>query len=226
MVNWGISQLVNYHISKVRIKYMFYYVARAIGWLLLKIFWRMEVIGVENIPERGGVIIASNHVSYLDPIVLGVSTKRKIYFIAKKEVFNNIFGSIILRGLNAFPVDRKKVDMFAFKKTISILEGGGALGIFPEGTRSLNGELQELKSGVVKIAMKAGVPIIPVGIIGTHKIYPHGKIFPTLFKNKITVYFGAPQYFDKHNIKDKTYQKEALNIISQKIKELTVIDHN
>mgnify|MGYP000449497264 CR=1 FL=1 len=121
---------------------MFYYIARAICWLLLKIFWRMEVIGVENIPERGGVIIASNHVSYLDPIVLGVSTKRKIYFIAKKEVFSNYFGSIILNKLNAFPVDRKKIDMIAFKKTISILEGGGALGIFPEGTRSLNGELQ------------------------------------------------------------------------------------
>lgn len=205
---------------------MFYYIAKAIVWLLLKIFWRMEVIGTENVPERGGVIIASNHVSYLDPLVLGASTKRKINFIAKKEVFNNIFSSIFLKSLNAFPVDRKKIDMPAFKKTISILEVGGILGIFPEGTRSINGELQELKLGVVKIAMKAGVPIIPVGIIGTHKIYPHGKRFPVLFKNKITVYFGAPQYFDKHNIKDKKYQKEALNVISQKIRELTVINNN
>lgn len=201
---------------------MFYSVIRAVGWLLLKIFWRMKVIGIENLPERGGVIIASNHVSYLDPIVLGASTKRKIHFIAKKEVFNNIFSSIFFKNLNAFPIDRKKIDMHAFKKTISILEEGGALGIFPEGTRSLNGDLQELKLGVVKIAMKAGVPIVPVGIIGTHKIYPHGKIFPVLFKNKIIVYFGVPQYFNKNNIKDKTYQKEALNVISQKIKELTV----
>jgi len=203
---------------------MFYYVVRAIAWLLLKIFWQMEVIGTENVPERGGVIIASNHVSYLDPIVLGVATKRKLHFIAKKEVFNNIFSSIFFKNLNAFPVDRKKIDMPAFKKTISILEGGGVLGIFPEGTRSLNGELQELKLGVIKIAMKAGVPIIPVGIVGTHKIYPQGKTFPVLFKNKITVYFGAPQYFDKNNIKDKTYQENALNVVSQKIKELTVTD--
>jgi len=193
---------------------MFYYIAKTIVWLLLKIFWRMEVIGTENVPERGGMIIASNHVSYLDPVVLGAATKRKIHFIAKKEVFNNIFSSIFLKSLNAFPVDRKKIDMPAFKKTISILKKGGILGIFPEGTRSINGELQELKLGVVKIAMKAGVPIVPVGIIGTHKIYPHGKMFPVLFKNKISVYFGAPQYFDKHNIKDKTYQKEALNVIS------------
>jgi len=203
---------------------MFYYVVRAIAWLLLKIFWQMEVIGTENVPEKRGVIIASNHVSYLDPIVLGVATKRKLHFIAKKEVFNNIFSSIFFKSLNAFPVDRKKIDMPAFKKTISILEGGGVLGIFPEGTRSLNGELQELKLGVIKIAMKAGVPIIPVGIVGTHKIYPQGKTFPVLFKNKITVYFGAPQYFDKNNIKDKTYQENALNVVSQKIKELTVTD--
>ena len=205
---------------------MFYYIAKTIVWLLLKIFWRMEVIGTENVPERGGMIIASNHVSYLDPVVLGAATKRKIHFIAKKEVFNNIFSSIFLKSLNAFPVDRKKIDMPAFKKTISILKKGGILGIFPEGTRSINGELQELKLGVVKIAMKAGVPIVPVGIIGTHKIYPHGKMFPVLFKNKISVYFGAPQYFDKHNIKDKTYQKEALNVISQKIRELTVMNNN
>lgn len=203
---------------------MFYSVIRTVGWLLLKIFWRMEVIGIENVPERGGVIIASNHVSYLDPIVLGASTKRKLHFMAKKEVFNNIFSSIFLKNLNAFPVDRKKIDILAFRKSISILEEGRVLGIFPEGTRSLNGELQELKLGVVKIAMKTGVPIIPVGIIGTHKIYPHGKIFPVLFKNKISVYFGAPQYFDKHNIKDKKYQKEALNVISQRIRELTIID--
>jgi 1-acyl-sn-glycerol-3-phosphate acyltransferase len=203
---------------------MFYYVVRAIAWLLLKIFWQMEVIGTENVPEKGGVIIASNHVSYLDPVVLGASTKRKINFIAKKEVFNNIFSTIILKNLIAFPVDRKNIDMPAFKKTMSILKEGRMLGIFPEGTRSLNGELQELKLGVIKIAMKAGVPIIPVGIVGTHKIYPQGKTFPVLFKNKITVYFGAPQYFDKNNIKDKTYQENALNVVSQKIKELTVTD--
>src|SRR5665648_1006900 len=115
---------------KVRINYMFYYVVKAICWLILKIFWRMEVIGTENVPERGGVIIASNHVSYLDPVVLGAATKRKINFIAKKEVFNNIFSSIFLKNLNAFPVDRKKIDMPAFKKTMSILEEGRMLEIF------------------------------------------------------------------------------------------------
>ncbi|PKP55042.1 1-acyl-sn-glycerol-3-phosphate acyltransferase [Candidatus Atribacteria bacterium HGW-Atribacteria-1] len=200
---------------------MFYYVARAMSWLLLKLFWRMEVIGIENLPKTGGLIVASNHVSYLDPVVLGTSMKRKISFITKKEAFNNIFGSFILKNLNAFPVNRESIDILAFKKAISILREGGVLGIFPEGTRSLNGELQELKLGVIKIAMKTGIPILPVGIIGTHKIYSHGKNFPTLFKYKITVYYGPLQYFDKGKIGDRIYQKEALNILSQKIKELT-----
>lgn len=70
MVNWRIGQLDNYHIIKVRINYMFYWITRAICWLLLKIFWQMKIIGIENVPKRGALIIASNHVSYLDPIVL------------------------------------------------------------------------------------------------------------------------------------------------------------
>lgn len=200
---------------------MFYYIVRAICWLIFKIFWKIEVVGIENVPKEGGLLLASNHVSYLDPIVLGITMNRKICFIAKKEAFNNIFGSIILKHLNAFSVDRGKVDIRSFKKALNILQEKKVLGLFPEGTRSLNGELQELKSGIIKIAMKTGVPILPVGIIGTYKIYSHGKIFPTLFKYNITVRYGPLQYFDKGMIGDKIYQKEVLNMLSQKIKELT-----
>jgi 1-acyl-sn-glycerol-3-phosphate acyltransferase len=200
---------------------MFYYVVRALCWVLLKIFWRMEIIGIENLPESGGLIIASNHVSYIDPAVLVASLNRKIYFIAKKEVFKNIFLSFILKKLNAFSVDRDNVDMIAFKKAINILKEEKVLGIFPEGTRSSNGELQELKLGALKIAMKTGVPILPVGINGTHKIYPRGIIFPILFKHKIIVKYGALQHFDKLKSKDKIYQKEELNLLSKKIKELS-----
>ncbi|MBU1035411.1 1-acyl-sn-glycerol-3-phosphate acyltransferase [bacterium] len=200
---------------------MFYYVARALCWLLLKIFWRMEIIGIENLPESGGLIIASNHVSYLDPAVLVASLNRKIYFIAKKEVFKNTFVSFILKSLNAFSVDRENVDILAFKKAINILREEKVLGIFPEGTRSSNGELQELKLGAIKIAMKTGVPILPVGIIGTHKIYPRGIKFPILFKHKIIVKYGAPQYLNKLKSKNKIYQKEELNLLGKKIKELS-----
>ena len=213
--------MVNYYISKVRINCMFYYVVRAICWLILKIFWRMEIIGIENLPQSGGLIIASNHVSYLDPAVLAASLNRKIYFITKKEVFKNAFVSFILKNLNAISVDRGNADILAFKKAINILGEEKVLGIFPEGTRSSNGELQELKLGTIKIAMKTGVPILPVGIIGTHKIYPRGIKFPILFKHKIIVKYGAPQYLNKLKSRDKIYQKEELNLLGKKIKELS-----
>jgi len=200
---------------------MFYYVVRALCWLLLKIFWQMKVEGFENIPKKGAVIIASNHVSYLDPAVLVASLNRKIYFITKKEVFKNTFVSFLLKNLNAFSVDRENVDILAFKKAINILREEKVLGIFPEGTRSSNGELQELKLGVIKIAMKTGVSILPVGIIGTHKIYPRGIKFPILFKHKIIVKYGAPQYFNKIKSRDKIYQKQELNLLGKKIKELS-----
>jgi len=203
---------------------MFYYLVKAICWLLLKIFWRMEIIGIENLPENGGLIIASNHVSYLDPAVLVASLNRKIYFITKKEVFKNTFVSFILKNLNAFSVDRENVDMLAFKKAINILREEKILGIFPEGTRSSNGELQELKLGAIKIAMKTGVPILPVGIIGTHKIYPRGIKFPILFKHKIIVKYGTPQYLNKLKSRDKIYQKEELNLLGKKIKELSTVN--
>ena len=200
---------------------MFYYVVKAICWLILKIFWRMEIIGIENLPQSGGLIIASNHVSYLDPAVLTASFNRKIYFLTKKEVFKNNFISFLLKNMNALPIDRGKVDMLAFKKAINILREEKVLGIFPEGTRSSNGELQELKLGTIKIAMKTGVPILPVGIIGTHKIYPRSIKFPILFRHKITVKYGALQYLNKLKYRDKIYQKEELDLLGKKIKELS-----
>jgi len=200
---------------------MFYYVVKAICWLILKIFWRMEIIGIENIPQSGGLIIASNHVSYLDPAVLTASLNRKIYFLTKKEVFKNNFISFLLKNMNALPIDREKVDILAFKKAINILREEKVLGIFPEGTRSSNGELQELKLGTIKIAMKTGVPILPAGIIGTHKIYPRGIKFPILFKHKIIVKYGALQYLNKLKYRDKIYQKEELGLLGKKIKELS-----
>ena len=200
---------------------MFYYIVKAICWLILKIFWRMEIIGIENLPESGGLIIASNHVSYLDPAVLAASLNKKIYFLTKKEIFKNTFISFILKNLNAFSVDRENVDILAFKKAINILREEKVLGIFPEGRRSSNGELQELKLGTIKIAMKTGVPILPVGIIGTHKIYPRGIKFPILFKHKIIVKYGAPQYLDKLESRDKVYQMEELDLLGKKIKQLS-----
>ncbi|MBU4227569.1 1-acyl-sn-glycerol-3-phosphate acyltransferase [bacterium] len=204
---------------------MFYSIVRIISWILLKIFWGMKVKGAENIPKNGAVIIASNHVSSFDPFVLAASIDREIYFISKKEAFKSVLGRYLFTNLNAFPVDRENVDVLAFKKALKILQEGKILGIFPEGTRSLNGELQELKLGVIKIAMKTGVPVLPVGIIGTYQICPQGKKIPILFKHKIIANYGTPQIFQKMQSKNKEYQDESLNLLSEKIKELSKINN-
>jgi 1-acyl-sn-glycerol-3-phosphate acyltransferase len=199
---------------------MVYTIIKTIFYILFKIFWKIEITGSDNIPKKGSLIVAPNHVSYLDPVIVGISMKRKVHFIAKKEVFSTVLGNLFFRQLNAFPVDRDKIDMAALKNALNLLQQGEILGIFPEGTRSMNGELKEFKLGIIKIAMKAGAPILPVGIIGVHKIYPRGKKFPTLFKHKIIVRFGSPISFSTQKTKDKIYQKESLNELSQKIKEL------
>ena len=203
---------------------MVYTIFKTIFFILFKIFWKIEITGSDNIPKKGSLIVASNHVSYLDPVIVGISMKRKVHFIAKKEVFSTVLGNLFFRQLNAFPVDRDKIDMAALKNALNVLQQGEILGIFPEGTRSMNGELKEFKLGIIKIATKAGSPILPVGIIGVYKIYPRGKKFPTLFKHKIIVRFGSPICFSTQKTKDRIYQKEKLNLLSKKIKELSTIN--
>jgi len=200
---------------------MFYYFAKYLAWLLLKLFWRFEVKGMENIPKNGALIVAANHTSNMDPLILGAAFNRKMHFIAKKEVFNNFIGNYISRKLNAFPVDRDKIDIKALKHALNVLQKNEVLGIFPEGSRSFNGELQDFKLGIIRIAIKTGAPILPVGIDGAYQIYPRGKILPKLFIHKITLQFGLPIYLKPQKSKDKVYQKELLHNLTDEIKRLT-----
>ncbi|MCK5767847.1 MAG: 1-acyl-sn-glycerol-3-phosphate acyltransferase, partial [Candidatus Atribacteria bacterium] len=110
---------------------MFYSIAKFIGWILIKLFWRVEIQGIDNVPKEGSLIVAANHTSNLDPIILGITMNRKMHFIAKKEVFGNFIGNFICRKLNAFPVDRGKIDIKALKNAINILQKKEVLGIFP-----------------------------------------------------------------------------------------------
>jgi 1-acyl-sn-glycerol-3-phosphate acyltransferase len=186
------------------------------------LFWPLKIKG-ENIDNyRGPIIIAANHVSYLDPIIVGISVKRPINFIAKKEVFDVPILGYILRKLGVIPVDKKNTNPTSIKKTITLLKEGHILGIFPEGTRSLDGKLLKLNSGIIKIALQTNAPIIPIGINGTFDIYPpHAKI-PVFFKRKnIYVHFGKPIHLDSSKRKDAEYLEESLQKIEQEIKELT-----
>lgn len=175
--------------------------------IFLKSLFRCRVSGVENIPEEGGVIIASNHLSNWDPPVVGAYVPRNVYYMAKEELFEiPVFGYII-RKLGAFPVRRKASDRAAIRTAIQLLENGNCLGLFPEGTRSKDGELKKPEAGIALIALKADVPVVPTAIIGTNRIFSKGSFFP-----QVKIRYGVPFYMDKLQT-----DKGALQDFSQKI---------
>lgn len=169
---------------------MFYVVARAILRFLMRIAFSMKVEGRDNIPREGGVLVAANHVSMLDPIVVGCAMERRIRFMAKRELFDNTLLRPIVRGLGAFPVQRGKDDKNAFHTALKVLRNGEVLGMFPEGTRSLDGKLQKAYSGAAILAHKTGALLVPVGIVGTGEAMGKGAIIPR--RRRILVRFGRP----------------------------------
>lgn len=168
----------------------FYRFARGLLSIIFRLIYRFEVTGIENIPEKGRAILCSNHTSVLDPIVLGISIKRPISFMAKKELFKNPLIAKLLKTLTAFPVDREGSDLSAIRNSIDVLKMERILGIFPEGTRTKKIDLESAKPGVSLIAYKGKSPVIPVFIKSNYKLF-----------SKIDVYIGEPiileEFFDK-----------------------------
>ncbi|MDR2399160.1 MAG: 1-acyl-sn-glycerol-3-phosphate acyltransferase [Endomicrobium sp.] len=153
--------------------------------IMFKLFYRCHIEGVENIPKTGGAIIAPNHMSFFDPPLTGAAMKRPLYFMAKKELFDvPIFGWTI-RQTNAFPVKREVQDMSAMRHAFSLLEEGHLLLMFPEGTRSKDGNLGKARAGAGMVACNAQVPLIPVKIKNTNMM--------SKFK-QIRIKYGKPIY--------------------------------
>ena len=162
--------------------------------------WITEINGLENIPKNGPFIIAANHESYMDHLIIVktfvVHLNKKIHFLAKKEHFNNRLKSLWHRWAGAIPLDRDARGTETLKWAIEALKHGKIIGIHPEGTRSLTGKLQKGKTGAVRLALAAKVPIIPIGLIGTFEILPKGKYIPKL--KRATMNIGKPLYLDKY----------------------------
>jgi 1-acyl-sn-glycerol-3-phosphate acyltransferase len=176
---------------------------------IFKIFFRIKVKGKENLPNEGGVIIMSNHISAFDPPLLVAIFSRPVRFMAKKELFENPFIRFVLFLADAFPVDRSKNDITAVKKALSVLKDQEVLGLFPEGTRREEGKLGNPKSGSVMLAIKSGVPIVPIGIKNIKK------------EGKITINIGKAFTMDQFSKKrtSKTERKKASNFIKTKIQK-------
>lgn len=141
------------------------------------VMFDLKVYGREHVPKTGGVLIVSNHQSYLDPVLLGVQIERPMSYLAKSELFIPGFGALI-RALNAYPVRQGEGDVGAMRETIRRLQEGHMLNIFPEGTRTLTGEIEALQPGVALVIRRANVPVIPAVIDGSFKAWRKGHIFP------------------------------------------------
>ncbi len=151
---------------------------------------RIEVRGIENIPEAGSLILISNHISITDPAILVAYVKRHIHFILKEELYESLVFRVLLPPGEPIPVRRGKPDRDALKQCEAILKAGGVIGIFPEGTRSHSGETQEARAGVVFLARRTGAPILPVAIAGTERIFS-GR-FPWFRRAHVRLSFGRP----------------------------------
>jgi 1-acyl-sn-glycerol-3-phosphate acyltransferase len=156
---------------------------------LLLLVFRVHLLGGENIPSSGGAVLAGNHVSYADPVLLWSIAPRPTHFMAKSELWRH---GVLGWGLDmfwAFPVDRGRSDRTAIAKATALLEAGEPIGVFPEGTRNREGTV-EAQDGAAFLAARAGVPLIPVGIAGTDRIKPKGSRimhFP-----RVTISVGEP----------------------------------
>jgi len=157
---------------------LLYWLLRAVLQPFFHLYFRLSRVGREHIPEDGPIVFAANHRSFLDPFVIATLVRRPIYFVAKKELFNNRFQGWILNALGAFPVDRGAGDADAMSTAREILDRGDCVVIFPEGTRVRPGPLGEPKRGVGRLALETGAPVVPVAVIGTENIRRGWRIRP------------------------------------------------
>jgi 1-acyl-sn-glycerol-3-phosphate acyltransferase len=162
-------------------------------WALSLLLWRISYRGLENIPQTGGVIIASNHQTYIDPLWTSLPVKRQIRYLAWSESFDwPIVGKMIIM-LGAWPIQIERADKKLLRRTLQWLTSGGAMVIFPEGGRCLpDGKMLRFKPGAARMALEANIPILPITIRGGHRVWPRGWRFPRF--RKVELVFHPLQY--------------------------------
>ena len=173
----------------------------------------IEVIGADKRVHQGGAIIAANHTSYLDPPIVASAYDTPVAFLARKTLFRK-FGGWLYPRLNAFPIDRDHADLQSMKSLLRKLRHGERVLMFPEGTRSDNGELSRAKAGIGMLVAKSGVPVQPIRILGAYESWPKGGHFRP---HRIQVIIGDPVIFNPDDLKEKSrdaYQRLADQLMS------------
>ena len=175
---------------------------KGLFWLMTVIAYRIKVKGKENLPKEGAALVCPNHVHALDTVLVVVHANRKINVLAKEELFKNAFLRFLAKVFGVYPVKQNSADLGAIKTSLKLLKNEELLLIYPEGTRNGIERGKPLKNGPMTIAIKAGVPIVPVGIKGTFKAF-----------SKITINIGKPMDFNEY--KDKVNDKEVVTKLTQ-----------
>lgn len=188
---------------------MWYKFCRAVLRVLYRLLFRLSAKGKENVPATGGVVLCSNHISLLDPPAIGILLERKVSFMAKQELFKIPVLGIIIKGLGAFPVKRGGVGKETIRTAFQLLQNGGMMGIFPEGTRNTSGDVAA-KKGAAMIALKSGAAVVPVAVCGSYRLF-----------RKTTVVYGPPiDMSDLLERKESNMLEQATERIMGRIHEL------
>jgi len=142
------------------------------------LFFRIHIYGRENVPDKGAVVLVSNHQSYLDPVFCGIYLKRPLYFLARSSLWKNRFFGRLISSVNTIPVNQGQADLSAMRKVIDKLKKGWGVCLFPEGTRSIDGKITPFKPGFGLLCRRGGAAVVPVLIDGAFECWPrHKKIF-------------------------------------------------
>lgn len=184
----------------------------------------LRVEGSQHIPQQGPVLLLANHQCYLDPVFIGASTRRHLCYLARKNLWNNKFLASLMDSLNGYPVDQEGVATDGIRAVINLLGQGKAVLVFPEGSRTWDGQMDQLKPGVHLIIRRSTPPIVPIGIAGAYDAWPRWRSYPTpspLFlppgKGTIALAIGRP--FDSRPLAEMSREKA----MEQLRKEITAM---
>jgi 1-acyl-sn-glycerol-3-phosphate acyltransferase len=188
----------------------FYDFAKFVVNAVVRTTFRFRVVGAENVPLSGGLIIAANHISNFDPPILGIALPRPVSYMAKKELFAVPVLSWVITHLTAYPVDRQAGGTAAIRASLRMLKEGRCVGIFPEGGRNVTGTNEE-KAGAAFLAAASGAPVVPAAIVGTRKLRPFGRV---------SVVFGDPIRVTRNRQSDADDLEKGAAQIMQRIRTL------